>query len=216
MTRDKFTLTLLIFVICREEQLHWKAYNEPPKGTISKRAFDADMLGRWTDHPNPLLDLKNVLRQWHREQVGWWTLRSGELWDSVNYPATAGADEWANDLMQLDKLVIEGFSSKWLRSFAEGFGIKPASNLASLNLLKRCLIELGFEEGDTNALIEPLRVLQYHRSKLKGHTEGTDALRLKREALKTYGTYRAQFSDLCEKCCESLIAVGEALSKRPA
>jgi len=197
-----------------EEQLHWKAYNEPPKGGISKRAYDADMLGSWTSYPNPLLDLKNLLREWHRKQVGWWVLRSDKLCDSVNYPVTPAADEWANDLMQLDKLIIEGFSSKWLRSLVDRLGASPPSNpVGSLNLLKQCLTLLCLGETDANALLEPLRTLQNHRSKLKGHVEGAEALSLKREALKNFGTYRSHFSSLCEKCHESLAAIGEALSQ---
>jgi hypothetical protein len=198
-----------------EEQLHWKAYNEPPKGGISKCAYDADMLGCWTSHPNPLLDLKHLLREWQSKQVGWWALRSDKLWDSVNYPVTAAADEWANDLMQLDKLIIEGFSSKWLQALNQELGIGPPANPGSLNLLKQCLVGLGLGEVDANDLLDPLRALTNFRSKLKGHVEGADALLLKREALKTYGTYRSHFSSLCEKCHESMKEIEEALSRRP-
>ena len=32
-----------------QEQLHWQSHNEEPKGSISKRAFENDIQGQWTD-----------------------------------------------------------------------------------------------------------------------------------------------------------------------
>jgi len=33
------------------EQLHWKAFNEPPKGGISRRAYKTDFLAEWDQEP---------------------------------------------------------------------------------------------------------------------------------------------------------------------
>ena len=37
-----------------QEQLHWQSHNEPPKGTISKRAHENDILGEWASEDTPL------------------------------------------------------------------------------------------------------------------------------------------------------------------
>ena len=46
-----------------QEQLYWKAYNEKPKGTISKRAFINDFEGEIYHDYDPLHNLKSQLKQ---------------------------------------------------------------------------------------------------------------------------------------------------------
>ena len=41
-----------------EEQLYWRSFNEWPKGNISKRAFQTDILGEFSKEDDPLAELK--------------------------------------------------------------------------------------------------------------------------------------------------------------
>jgi len=79
-------------------------------------------------------------------EVPWWRLREPDLLDSVRYPATVSNEEWADELMALDKLLVEGFEEKWLRNKAFELSQPPLASEGSLLLVARCLQGLGFDE----------------------------------------------------------------------
>ena len=93
---------MLLNTLPYEEQLHWKQYNEAPRGPISKRAFTTDFQGSWATEYDPLQSLKSKLRKLHEEQVPWWNLRSGDLFDKTYYPVTTSPDEWADEILNLE------------------------------------------------------------------------------------------------------------------
>ncbi len=196
-----------------EEQLHWKAYNEKPKGGISKRAFTTDFEGTWFQEYDPLHSLKGALHQWDEAQVPWWVLRAENLPDQVHYPVTSSADEWANEILHLDQFVVEGFETKWLRSSAELLGRSPDASVASLKLAEECLIGLGHEEGDADKIVAPLRKVHWLRSKLKGHASGQEATTIRKQALIEHASYKNHFRSLAEVVDQSIRAIGAAFEK---
>jgi hypothetical protein len=106
-----------------EEQLHWKAYNEPPKSPIAERAFKTDFEGSWDIKIDSLNELKHLLLDLKTREVPWWTLRSEKLIEQVHYPVTSSTDEWSNEILLLDQLVVEGFEEKYLRQKAESLEV---------------------------------------------------------------------------------------------
>ena len=50
--------------------------------------------------------------------LDWRGLRSEDLLEQVHYPVTASVDELAEDLLQLDKLLVEGFEVRALKEAA--------------------------------------------------------------------------------------------------
>ena len=198
-----------------EEQVHWKLYNEPPKAPISERAFKADFQGSWDLPYDPLVSLKHFLLELNQRHVSWWTLRSEKLVEQVHYPVTASADEWANEILQLDQLVIEGFEGKWLKNKAQELGRDPDPQFGSLKLAEECLTALGFAEDDAKKAVAPLRTVHDLRSKLKGHASGKDALTIKQKALTDHGSYNKHFHSLCEGCDKAIRIISEAFEKLP-
>jgi hypothetical protein len=196
-----------------EEQLHWKAYNEAPKAPISKRALKADFEGSWDLDYDALDSLKGIARELSRRMVPWWTLRSEKLLDQLNYPVTLSADEWANELLHLDQLVVEGLEEKWLREHAHSLGRKPDPTLRSLKLLEECLVGKGFEVEHARQLTIPLHEAHNLRSKLKGHASGEEATEMKRDLLRTHQTYSQHFRDLCRRCDESMRTIHDAFDR---
>lgn len=194
-----------------EEQLYWKSYNEEPKAPISKRAITTDFEGTWYLEYDPLDSLKEAVGNLHRDQVPWWTLRSEKLRDQINYPVTSSPDEWANEILNLDQLVVEGFEAKWLRNKAQSMGREPDGSFASLRLVEQCLVALGFAEDDAKKLVAPLKEVHDLRSKVKGHASGKDGAAIKKQILKKYGGYKDHFRTLCRRCDESIRAIAEAL-----
>ncbi len=196
-----------------QEQLYWKSFNEPPKGPISKRSIKTDFEGCRDTGYDPLNGLKAALREFREWQAPWWELRSEKILEQLQYPATTSADEWANDLLLLDQLVVEGFQTGWLKDKALELGRTLDPNFASIRVTEECLLGLGFAQDEADKTVAPLRTVHYLRTKVKGHSSGGEALKIKLEALKTYGSYRNHFQTLCKDCDESIRRIGEALKK---
>ncbi len=197
-----------------EEQLYWRAYNEYPKGPISKRALATDFMGKWDLEYDPLDSLKHAVRKLHKMDVPWWKLRSDKLLDQVHYPVTTSPDEWANELLYLDQLVVEGFEESWLRREAQSLGCKPDSKFGSLKLMEQYLIALEVEEDRARKLIAPLQELHFLRTKLKGHAAGQEAVKIRGQKFSDYGSYKKHFEALCTECDESFQTITEILSDR--
>jgi len=197
-----------------EEQLYWKAYNEKPKGTISKRAYKSDFEASWDQEYDPLGSLKGALHEWDATRVPWWTLRSEKLPDQVHYPVTASPDEWGNEILQLDQLVIEGFEHKWLRAMAQELGRTPDGKVASLGLIEECLIGFGYAEDDACKVVAPLRTVHHLRTKLKGHASSVESISaIRKETLNEHGSYKKHFRMLAEQIDQSIRAIEDAFPK---
>jgi hypothetical protein len=192
-----------------DEQLYWKSFNEAPKAPISKRAFTTDIKGEFYDEYEPLGRLKYILDQLRSQGVPWWTLRSEELVQRVHHPVTKSSEEWADELMALDKLLVEGFEERWLRKKAAELGCSPDVRARSLKLMEECLIGLGFENGHARQIMEPFHIVHNLRSELKGHATGDEARKIRASAISEHGTYRKHFESLCARCEESLRQVAK-------
>ena len=195
-----------------EEQLYWRAHNERPKGPISKRAFVTDFEGKWDLEYDPLNSLKHAVRKLHKRDVPWWTLRSEDLLDRVHYPVTTSPDEWANELLYLDQLLVEGFEESWIRREAQSLGCKTNSKFGSLKLMEQYLIAVGVEEDRARKLIAPFQELHFLRTKLKGHAAGQEAANIRGQKISVYGSYKKHFEALCTECDESFQTITEILS----
>jgi len=196
-----------------EEQLYWKSYNEKPKAGLSKRAIDSDFEGKWNFDYDPLTSLKAALHEWDRARVLWWSLRSEKLPDQVHYPVTSSPDEWANEILNLDQLCVEGFETKWLRTRVEELGRNPDVSWASLRLIEEYLMGVGCEAENAKQIVAPLKNLHGLRSKLKGHASGEEATEIKKQTLKEYGSYKKHFRTLSEECDQSLRTIAETFEK---
>jgi hypothetical protein len=195
-----------------QEQLYWKSYNEAPKAPISSGAYATDFEGDFNTEFEPLSNVKYRLKELDRAHVPWWTLRAEDLIDKAHSPVTASADEWGDDIMSLDQLLVEGFNEKWLKEKAVEFGRSLQPQWRSLKLAEECLIGLGFESDHAATIVAPLRELHELRSKLKGHASGDGARELQSKAMAEHGSYRAHFRALCARCDASLIDITAAFS----
>ena len=195
------------------EQLYWKSFNEHPKGPISKRAIKTDFEGEFCLDYNPLQSILSFTRKLKESGVPWWKLRADDLPSKVHYPVTDASEEWANALMALDKLIVEGFEVAWLRAKASELKQDPQAQDGSLALTERCLRGLNFDEEQAKGTVAPLRSLHHLRSKLKGHAAGSEANKLRQAALDQHGTYRKHFEDLCSECDTALRHIAKAFGQ---
>lgn len=193
-----------------EEQLYWKSFNEAPKAPISSRAFASDFEGRWDQAYDPLQSIRSLVSSLNDSRPTWWHLRSEELLDAVHYPVTPSGDEWASELLNLEKVVVEGLSEKALRKNAESAGRTPDPKWRSLKLVEEVLQGLGFDEEKARSVTRPLHELHRLRSITKAHDGGAGAKAEQRKILKDYGSYQKHFRSICGECDESLAAIVEA------
>ncbi|HDL6643585.1 TPA: hypothetical protein SBJ50_002026 [Yersinia enterocolitica] len=195
-----------------EEQLHWKQYNEPPKAPISKRAMENDIEGKWSSDYDALLSLKDKLEKLNAQGVPWWKLRDKNAPDKVHYPYTSSRDEWAEEILNLDQLIVEGLEEKWLRRKAKDLELNPDARLRALKLIEVILVGVGFEAEHAREIMTPFHVVHNARSILKGHTLGQESEELRKNAITEYGSYKNHYEKICANCDESLEIITNALS----
>jgi len=195
-----------------EEQRYWQSFNEWPKGTISKRAHENDILGEFSSEYDPLHLLKYKIGKLNTSPPDWWQPRGEVHMDAARYPATDSTLEWANEIMAFDQLLVEGFQLKPLRKLLEARGKKAETSWASLRVIAEILVALGNTVDDAKALLAPLSRLHALRSILKAHSSVEEKNKEERQARATHGTLRAHFKDLAGQCDKSfdtiLLALG--------
>ena len=193
-----------------KEQLHWKQYNEKSKAPLSERAVTTDFKGQFYDEYDPLPSLKYKLEELHRSKVSWWTLNDINELKKVHYPYTPSLDEWMDELLNLDQLVVEGLEAGWLRKKAKELKRSPNITIGGIKLTEECLIGLGFDEVYAFELMSPFHDIHNLRSKLKGHRSGREAIEISKGAIRQFGSYHQHFKDLCSRCDSSLEIIIEA------
>lgn len=193
-----------------EEQLYWKSFNEWPRGDISKRALENDILGEVSSEDDPLDDLRGQVQSLNRHQPSWWQARGVALVERVLHPATDSWAEWGEAIMALDQMIVEGFSERELRSQS------TSKRRGSLNLLEDVLSITGRTEEQAKALVEPLKELHSLRNSVKAHGNIRDREAAVADARKKYGILRQHFKDLTERIRNSMKEIVLSLPEAPS
>jgi hypothetical protein len=190
-----------------EEQLYWQAFNEWPKGSISRRAFQTDIIGDWYLEHEPLSALKRTISKLDASPPAWWNKRGEDLADAVRYPATDSVKEWADEILALDQFLVEGFLVKPLRSLAEKGGRAVESNWASLRVLQEVLCASGHSEDSAKPLVMPMQRLHALRTEVKGHATVEKKRAAEVKARTDFGSLREHFRTLVSDCESALNSV---------
>lgn len=187
-----------------KEQLHWKQYNENPKSFISKRAIETDFEGKFTNDVLPLDKLKNLLVKMDNDNVNWWKLRNKSSLDKLQYPLTQSRDEWAEELLTFDQVIIEGLEEKWLRNKAKELNPNIENKYRALKLIEYILIAKGFDEDHAYNIMSVFHEIHNLSSEVKGHSSENTAEQRRKEIIQKYGSYKAHFDNLAINMYESL------------
>ena len=139
-----------------EEQLYWQSFNEWPKGNISERAYQTDILGEFSSEDDPLAELKGQVESLDRNPPAWWRPRGEALLEKALYPATDSIEEWGNEILALDQsrawsLVVEGFLVKGLKPIVTASEGTYEKGWGSLKLLEVVLSAAGHTEEQANS-----------------------------------------------------------------
>lgn len=194
-----------------KEQLYWQSFNEWPKAPISKRAMETDFEGNFSTEPDPLADLKYEVSKLDKIKPPYWQPRGDGLAAALHYPLTASVEEWANAILALDQLVIEGFSTKPLRQRLKDSGTPLNKQWGSLKLLLEVLTAGGLDEDEAEEIMKPLQLLHHLRSKTKGHAAQTEKAALIKVARKDHGSLPKHFRALLNDVLASFERLVELL-----
>jgi hypothetical protein len=193
-----------------EEQCYWQSFNEWPKGPISARAYENDFLGNWSSEYDPLRALKHKIHQLDEKPPAWWNPRAEELSDAARYPVTDSVCEWADEILALDQLLIEGFLSKPLQKMAGDLGRTVENQWKSLRLLQDFLEAQGRSTDEARAVMKPLANLHDLRNPLRAHGSTNERRAAQKRARSEYGSLRAHFTALTAECDKALATIIEA------
>jgi hypothetical protein len=194
-----------------EEQQHWKLYNEAPKAPLSARAIKTDFEGDWDDTYDPLRSLKGRISALDGAEPSWWSQRGEEARDLVHYPVSTSAKEWADEILALSQMVVEGFLPKQLKLIASRLSAEFEPHLGSLKLLEAILEAKGRSADEAKTTVSPLRELQHLRTKVKGHltSEGKVLLHEARRKHGSLSTHFRYLSEQCDRAMEQIVAALE-------
>ncbi|MGB9835005.1 MAG: hypothetical protein ACPLPW_08590 [bacterium] len=159
-----------------EEQLHWKAFNEPPKAGLSQRALKTDFDGEWDNSYNPLQSLKAILSEFpQKDEKGnpcqvWQMPPASKTSDLIflEYVVTGGQKEWKDQILALSNILVDGLNTRYINSLAEALSCRD-EKLGSIKQLARILEVIGISPGEINTIIDPLLDLWDLRSNVVAH-----------------------------------------------
>ena len=130
----------------------------------------------------------------------------------VHLPATDAVDEWADAILSLDQLVVEGLLRKPLRRYLEKAGREFDTEWGSLKLAQECLVGEGMSVDEAANAVAPLREAHRIRSVVRGHPAPRERIDIAKAARKEYGTLRSHFEKLVSACDSSLATIRIAVS----
>lgn len=194
------------------EQLHWKAYNENPKGGISERALKTDFKGQWDTSYDPHVRLIRGLKDLEKQKKELWSCKDENLWDQLNYPVTDSVKEWADEIHTLDKLSVEGINKSHLKKIAKSLDCFDPK-LGSIQLLRVILESKGIDKEEIDEIIGPLVEIHFLRTKFSGHIGGHEAVEIRKKLIKEHSNLRNQFRNLLERTEKTIKEIIELVEK---
>lgn len=189
------------------EQRYWKAFNEAPKASISRRSYKTDFEGSFDLEPDGLRDLKGLLRKLGDDDQPWFTLRDPDLVDQLHYPHTAATKPWDDTLLALAKCAIEGLEKRHLVKIAKEAGRQGDQNWGAIKWLREALLARGVDEDRADEIVGPFGELHHIRSKLVAHANGAEAAEIRRNLLQKHGSPRDQVESISTRLAHSLDAL---------
>lgn len=149
------------------EQLHWKMYNEKPKGEISIKSFKNDFLGQFDNQRNPKYEIfknLNILREYQYNDIKLWFEKEDlESQKRRFHPVTSGTEsEYSLFLRNLAILTIEGFNkSNLLHILKDKLSETEKKDFGTIALLKVFLEKhLCISPEQTKEIITAFKNLQ--------------------------------------------------------
>ncbi len=207
-----FTYLCYLGNLPHKEQLHWKQFNEAPRAGLPDGTIKTDFLGVWDESYDPLRSLVSRCRKLSSDCRSWWRVRDETLFTRTHYPHSDGRAEWANELMNLDQLLVESLEERKIRDIAKAKQANIDDRMRALKLIEASLIADGFEADHAREIMGPFHLVHNLRSELKGHaSDGTAKAREVTARKESGGSLVNHYKSLCQACDESLDLIAKCL-----
>ena len=207
-----FTYLCYLGNLPNKEQLHWKQFNETPRAGLPDGTIKTDFMGVFDESYDPLQGLIARCRELSSDRKTWWKVRDESLFTRTHYPLSDKRAEWANELMNLDQLLIESLEERTIRKIAKEKGASIKDRMRALKLIEACFVADKFEVEHAKQIMTPFHDVHNLRSELKGHaSDGTAKAREVEARKRADGSLINHFRELCQACDESLELVGKCL-----
>jgi hypothetical protein len=186
-----------------EEQLHWRAYNIAPEGSVSETYYRRQILAEFTDSDRPehlFKDRYNDLRKACDECLGWQLLLplnpdDEHHFQCVRVPATDEQRDFDELVLGLTKILIDSLNEVNLNNLI------PAEQRADLKgsiaRLEAALHACGLENGSDHVLF--LRKLQSLRSSSTAHRKGSNYRKIANDFGVENQSLRSVFSGILKQ-----------------
>ena len=202
-----FTFLYKLGEMPHKEQIHWKAYNEQQKDGISQSFAERYLEGRWFESEDNLDPIKEILAEWTRTSVKWWSMSDPRTIERVVSPYSQSRKEWADTCGYLCMAVVEGFKVKYIRAALKKARIGYDASDKILKLLERFISE----RSGSDCKLDGLRELVTVRNKVYGHLPGSDAKKLVDETLMRHGSFADHWQTICKQVAAELRAIESCL-----
>lgn len=185
-----------------DEQLHWRAHNIPPSGTLSETFYANQILATPTDSNRPehlFMRSYDKLQKVCGEKLGWPVLiplssDDGHHLQTLRIPYNEEQREFDELVLSLTKVLIDSINEKKLKQMIPE--LSNDGSTSGLNVLERVLQSIGIENFSIH--IHYLRKLQALRSSGVAHRKGKQYERLSSELGIGSKSFRVVFAELLE------------------
>lgn len=191
-----------------KDKKYWKFFRESAKSDINESMYKNIYLGEWIEN-DPITNIKEILKYFPKvkidtEELDIWKQPKSKTPHNIEdlyYVVSGSKREWINELLTLDKNIVEGFQGNNLKKIIGDS--KNKKNYGSINLLEECLKSENIAEPTIKKIIGPLRKIRNYRSKIIAHN-GED---FPKEDL------RKNFKVLVEECNDSLSELSDLINE---
>jgi hypothetical protein len=191
-----------------EEQLHWRSFNIPPSGGVSKTFYKRQILAEFADSDQPEHVFKYQYRDFSetcKEELGWPFLlplakEDGHFLEALRIPATDEQKDFDELILGLTKILVDSLNEKELNYFIPASEIgEIKGSIARLEKVLSAKGVAGFEKH-----IKFLRDLQNLRSSGTAHRKGSNYQKIAEELEIDSQSLRMVFEGILVKSLEFL------------
>lgn len=122
----------------------------------------------------------------------------------ATYTVTGRREEWANDLLALDHLLVEGLEKSYFKAKLRAAGREPSGQWGSIQAIAILLEAAGVDDEDVRLACDPLKELRHLRNKTKGHVSGKEADAIVADLKRRHGDLKRHYRDLADRLDRSL------------
>jgi len=163
-----------------KEQLHWRQFNVPPRGTITRHRWLRDFMAEFVNPTNaPIHYFRLAFEEVQREARARYgedlfqglDARDRYAYETLHLPLTGEWKEFDEQVQALAKITVDSLNVRLL-SRESGKKIDGSSIKGSIALLETYLQKIGVREDINRRIIYAIRAIQTIRSTGAAHRRG--------------------------------------------